>query len=147
LAAALGTTREGVVLLVLFTGALVLDPVLLVGGAALGTRVLTGSAASVWDTIRSFAFGLVPLGIGIWAAHYGFHALTGIWTWIPAVARLVADLTGRTFLRPGAVMYGLSEAVVYPMEVGLIALGLLGSLLTCYQIAARVHPQRSLRAM
>ena len=39
-------------------------------------------------------------------------------------------------------MPGLAEAAVYPIEVGLIGLGLMGSLLTCYQIAAREHPQR-----
>ncbi len=66
---------------------------------------------------------ILPLGFGVWLAHYGFHLFTGALTFIPIVQAMVgveADF-------PVAWM-GLSERAVAPIEVGFILLGLLGSL-------------------
>ena len=142
LAGVMGTTKELPVLTALFSLALVVEPAVLVGGAAFGTRLAVGRDTGMWRTIRTFSFGLVPLGIGIWAAHYAFHLLTGLWTWIPAVDRVIGGLFGRTMLRPGMLPPGIPDDFVYPLELGLIGLGLLGSLLATRQIAAREFPER-----
>lgn len=146
LAGLMHTSYEWPVLGALFGFALVVEPAVLVGAAALATRGGTDRDAPLWPIIRTFSFGLVPLGVGIWAAHYSFHLLTGLWTWIPAVSRLLASITGWTVAGVGTVMPGMPDELVYPVELGLIGLGLLGSLLASYQIAAREYAGRTSRA-
>ncbi|HEX7071620.1 MAG TPA: hypothetical protein VF190_12475 [Rhodothermales bacterium] len=145
LADLLGTQREWPVLATLFTFALVLEPAILVGGTAEITRARTGRMAGLWETVRAFSFGLVPLGVGIWAAHYAFHLLTGLWTWIPAVLRLVSDLRGGTAAAIG-IAPGIPDGLVYPIELGLIGLGLVGSLIALHGIGSRTYPRRALSA-
>ena len=140
------TDLQWPVLGALFAFALVVEPAVLVGGAALATRSFAGSTGSVWATIRTFSFGLVPLGVGIWAAHYSFHLLTGLWTWIPALDRVVVNVFGRSMLGNAVVMPGMPEELVYPIELGLIGLGTIGSMLATYSIAVREYPDRSRHA-
>ncbi len=143
LAGMLGTTNELPVLATMFALALVAEPALLVGGAAAVSRAASGGEQSLWQIIRTYSFGLIPLGVGIWAAHYAFHLLTGLWTFIPVVQRIAADFLGRPAPRTTMLVPGLPEEIVYPIEIGLIGLGLLGSLLALYQIASRERPTRA----
>ena len=39
-----------------------------------------------------YSYGLVPLGFGMWLAHYGFHFLTGLYTIVPVTQSAVASL-------------------------------------------------------
>lgn len=137
---ALRTSLEWPVLTSMFALALVVEPALLLGGAAAFSRAASGRKESLWKVVRTYSFGLIPLGVGIWAAHYAFHLLTGIWTFIPVVQRIAADLLGRPTPRPSLLMPGFPEEVVYPIELGLLGLGLLGSILALHQIASREHP-------
>jgi hypothetical protein len=75
IAGVLGTTSEALVLSVLFVVALGIAPVVLLGGAASWSAVVIGS--SIRRQLLAFVYGLVPFGTGVWAAHYGFHLLTG----------------------------------------------------------------------
>jgi hypothetical protein len=43
------------------------------------------------EVATRFAFALVPLGFGMWLAHYGFHLLTGYDAALPAARRFAAD--------------------------------------------------------
>lgn len=141
LGATLGTTSDAPVLATLFVAALVVEPALLLGGAAYVTGRHLRETADFWMIVRNFAFALVPLGVGVWAAHYSFHLLTGLWTWMPALGRLAGDVVGsRSF--EFWVLPGLPEQLVYPLEIGLICLGLVGSLLVSHQVAARMAPGR-----
>lgn len=131
LAGAMGTESEPAVLGTLFLFALVVEPVLLLGLAAWLTRRAVGGTQPLLPLATRFAYALVPLGFGIWLAHYSFHLLTGLWTW------------------PGAPDWGwigLSAERVYPLELGFLGLGLVGSLLVAWRIAQRDHPQRAGRA-
>jgi ferredoxin len=67
---------------------------------------------------------LVPIGFGVWIAHYSFHFLTGIFTFVPVMQGLLG--IQRTF--PINWM-GLPEKLVLPIEFGFILMGLLGSMM------------------
>jgi hypothetical protein len=92
-----------------------------------------------------YSYSLVPLGFGIWLAHFGFHFLTGLYTFIPVTQAALAELGGAVLGEPRWGQSGLAPNVVQLFEFGFLALGLLGSLLVSYAIVAaeRVdHPTR-----
>ena len=140
-----GVTTEAPVLAFIFGLFLIAEPVLLLGTAAWITRSVSSNKRSLLSTAVRYAYALVPLGFGIWLAHYSFHFLTGVLTFIPVTQAAVAEL-GAAFLgQPRWGLTGMAPNVVQLFEFGFIALGLLGSLLVSYSIAATeelVHPVR-----
>jgi len=147
LSAALGLAREAPALALLFLGALVIVPLVLVGGASVLTPAVAGSPLrTAGRTFTTFVHALVPLGFGIWLAHYGFHLLTGALTVIPVTQSAMIDAVGWPAL--GAPLWGwtgMRPGSVYPMQVGLLLLGASGSLGLAYLIAEREHADRPLR--
>lgn len=125
LAASLGTRTPTPVLGLLFLlGLAVLPGALLLGAAALSRR-----EGSLGAAVMRQAPCLVPLGLGVWAAHYGFHLLTGLGTIVPAVQAAARDLAGAEFLgRPLWGLGGLSPSAAQGVGQGLLAMGLFGSL-------------------
>ena len=82
----------------------------------------------------------MPLGFGIWLAHYSFHLFTGLLTFIPVTQSALAD-AGLPLLGPPALEPARHPAgFVHPLELGFLALGLLGSLLVAWRIAEREVP-------
>lgn len=142
LAGLLGTTRESLVLSVLFTFCLVVEPAVLLGAAALLTRRWAGVREPLVPLVARFSYALVPLGFGIWLAHYCFHLLTGLWTFVPVAQSALADLGMPLLGAPRWDWSGLPAAAVDPLEHGFLGLGLIGSLLTAWQIAAREKAER-----
>lgn len=139
-----GTQSEGVVLGVLFVLGLVVAPAALLGGAALGVRAWTKVPAL--DHLSRFSFGLVPLGFGVWLAHYSFHFLTGLWTFVPVTQHALMK-NGIEFLgSPRWGLGGLTEAQVWPIELGFLALGAVGSLSVTWRLARRDFARDALRA-
>ena len=139
LAERMGTTQEAPVLGVLFFLLLVVEPVLLMGLAAWLTRRAASTREPLLPLATRFAYSLVPLGFGIWLAHYSFHLLTGLWTFVPVVQKMLA-------VPPDWTWGGLSPGLVNPLEIGFLSLGLLGSLLVSFRIAEREYPARAARA-
>lgn len=87
LALNLGINSEFVVLLLIF-GAfnLALPALATVGAAYVGSRL--GGASnrdSLRDTAAAFAPSFVPIGFGIWFAHYSFHFLVGPGLIVPVI--------------------------------------------------------------
>lgn len=143
IAGLLGTTNEVPVLGILFVLILVVEPVLLMGGAALWSRKAGGTHEPLIPLMTRFAYALIPLACGVWAAHYSFHLLTGLWTFIPVTQAAFADFGLPLLGTPLWQLTGLAPGAVYPLEIGLLSLGLLGSLLVAYRIAERDAPQRA----
>jgi ferredoxin len=143
LARVLGTTSETSVLGTLFFALLVVEPALLVGLAAwLSRRGIAGAGGQgapgpLLPYAVRFTYALVPLGFGVWLAHYGFHLLTGLLTFVP-VAQEALGLG-----LPRWDLVGLPARLVYPLELGFLSLGLLGSLLVAWKIAEREAPART----
>jgi ferredoxin len=136
LAGWLGTASRAPVLAVIFLAGLVLLPALFVVLAGVGTHLLAkpeplpASAA-----LGRFVYALVPMGFGMWLAHYAFHFLTGGLTVIPVVQSFLADIG----LFGGKVQWGLGSLVppdwLFPIEAALLYLGAAGSLIAAFQIA------------
>ena len=133
------------VLASIFTLFLVIEPLLLIGIASWVTRVWTGSNRPWLSLAVRYSYSLVPIGFGIWLAHYSFHLLTGLYTFIPVTQSAFADFGWAILGQPHWSLPGLAPNVVQLFEFGFITLGLLGSLLVSYSIAVTdevVHPLR-----
>ena len=136
LARVFGVNYELPVLAVIFTLFLICEPLLLIGSAAWLTRVWSGKKRSLISSAVRYSYSLVPLGFGIWLAHFGFHFLTGLFTFIPVTQSALAELGWAVLGQPHWGFPGLTPNVVQLLEFGFIILGLLGSLLVSYSIAA-----------
>ncbi len=157
LADLLGTESDALVLAILFFAGLVVLPILLLGLAGWLSWSLTihwgrsadqASARTMATWVTHHAYALVPLGFSIWLAHYAFHFLTGVWTFVPVVQSLVADLFGVPLMGVPRWDLGplLQAAWLYPLQLGFLGLGWLGSLLVAYRLAAGDQPRHRLGA-
>jgi ferredoxin len=142
----LHVNHEAPVLGLIFTFFLIVEPVLLLGLAAWTTRVWARSPLGLLPLAVRYTYGLVPLGFGMWLAHYCFHFLTGLYTLIPVTQNAIASL-GRPFLgEPRWALTGLPANVVQVVEIGFLVLGFAGSLVVTYSLAEDDFPDRPLRA-
>jgi hypothetical protein len=99
LADILSLSTPGAGLAVLFLLGIGLLPIALVTGSAAVTHVLAGAGTrTLQSTAVRYVHALVPLGVGVWLAHYGFHLLTGALTVVPVTQSAVIDLVGRPML-------------------------------------------------
>ena len=138
-----GLRVEWPILLLLFVLSLVLLPIILLGACGMVGLRADQHSKSLGAHVRYFARSLVPLGFGIWLAHYGFHFFTGFLTVIPVTQNAVEELAGRPWL--GAAQWqlgGLPESMVYPIELGFLLLGLVTAVWISWELAARVAPKR-----
>jgi ferredoxin len=144
--------HEAPVLGVIFTFFLILEPVLLLGLAAWLTRAWVGRASAgnqcpLLPLLVRYTYGLVPLGFGMWLAHYCFHFLTGLYTLIPVTQNAIASLLGRPLLgEPRWTLTGLPANIVQVVEIGFLVLGFAGSLAVTYGLAEDDSPDKPLRA-
>jgi hypothetical protein len=93
-------------------------------------------------TAVRYTYGLVPLGFGIWLAHYGFHFLTGLLTFIPVTQNAAAELGWPILGTPLWMITGLPLYLVRPIEMMFLGLGLALSLLVFYRMAEVDSPLR-----
>jgi hypothetical protein len=94
-----------------------------------------------------FSYALVPLGLGMWLAHYSFHFLTSSDTIIPVAARFVRDLGMTSLAKPqslAACCRPVGEWLLH-LEIIYLDLGLLLSLYIGYRIS-QSQLSRSARA-
>jgi polyferredoxin len=144
--ATLGIPSREVLLALFFAVGLVLVPLLLTGVTAWASRRLASSGGSLVATASRYAWGLVPLGLGMWAAHYLFHFLVGALTVVPVVQQYLADL-GLPAGEPG---WGLGAVVpeswLLPVKLILLQGGLLLALAALWRIAQGAVPGAEARA-
>jgi polyferredoxin len=148
LAGVMRVSSEAPVLATIFLAALVAVPIALLGGsAAASLRLAPRPGASPASQVVQYAAALVPLGFGVWLAHYGFHLLTGALTIVPVTQSAVIDLLGWPALgEPLWTWVGLQPGTVFPLQVGFVLLGAMGSLAVAHGIAEREHPSQAFRA-
>ena len=136
LARSLNTTSSAPGLALVFVLGLIVLPAALLGAAALASRAWgqTGERRLVDNAMR-YVYALVPLGFGMWLAHYSFHFLTGGLTIVPVIQSFLADVG----LFGGKVQWGLGALVpsewLFPIEAVLLYLGAFGSIVAAFQIA------------
>ncbi len=104
--------------------------------AAAASRALSGAKEPLLALATRYSYCLVPMGFGMWLAHYGFHFLTGALTIVPVAQSAVADAGLPWF---GAPRWDLGPLVpaswLLGIELLFLELGLLGSLVAAYRIA------------
>jgi hypothetical protein len=117
--------------------ALVVIPVLAIGGAAVLSRWWGRLSATSLEVATRFAYALVPLGFGMWLAHYCFHYLTSFDTVVPVAQRFAVDF-GLTRLDSPAWDCACCRPVaewLLPLEILFLDVGLLLSLYAAYRLA------------
>ncbi len=128
---------EGVDLFIIFGIGMLLLPIVLALAAAWLARWLTHTVKrdSLRVALTSFAPAFVPIGLGFWTAHYGFHFLTGVLTIIPAFQSFLID-HGITLLGdPNWTLSGVEDMQV----IGLIqTIALLGGFVASMMVAQRI---------
>jgi ferredoxin len=147
LARAMRTTSEVPVLGTVFLLGLVVLPAALCGGAGWITRLATRSTLRVTDTVVRYAYALIPFGTGVWLAHYWFHFLTGLLTIVPVAQSAAIDATGHAILGgPDWRWLGMRPGSVFPVQIGVVLLGALGSLVIAHRVAERDSPEAPSKA-
>jgi hypothetical protein len=138
--------HEAPILGLLFAVFLLVEPVLLLGLAALLTQRLKGSGRALVPLIVRYSYAFVPLGFGVWLAHYSFHFLTGLFTFIPVTQNALANIGWPLLGQPDWTLVGISKNAAQVFEFGFLGLGLLGSLLVAYRLAEEDSPKLPARA-
>jgi ferredoxin len=148
LTALTGGASEAVVLGILFVFGLGLMPAVLLGAAAAGTGAFVAPQRQpVFATAVRYVFALVPFGLGVWLAHYGFHLLTGALVVVPVTQSAALDLLGWPALgEPLWRLAGMRPGSVFPIQLGFMLLGTAGSLGLVHLISLQDYPERPARA-
>jgi cytochrome c oxidase assembly factor CtaG len=122
--------------------ALLVLPLLSVGSAAVLSRRWGRVAVSTRYMATRYIYSLVPLGFGMWLAHYSFHFLTSYDTVVPVAQRLAEDLGMTTLGAPAWVRACCRPLTtwVLPLELLFLDMGLLVSLYTAYRLAVAQTP-------
>jgi polyferredoxin len=145
IATAMSARSEAPVLASVFLAGLVVLPVILLVAASATTRVLAGrEGPPLRMTAIRYAYTLVPLGFGMWLAHYGFHFLTGVLTVVPVVQSAAIDFAGAPVLgEPLWRWAGMRPGAVFPIQLGFVVIGAAGSMTLAYATSARDHSERA----
>jgi hypothetical protein len=124
---------------------LVVLPLLAVGSAAVLSRRWGRLTTSSLHVATRYSFAMVPIGFGMWLAHYSFHFLTSYDTVVPTAQRFVSDF-GWAALGQPQWLAGCCRPVANwlpRLEVLFLDLGLLLSLYSGYRIALNQSPRPS----
>lgn len=144
LALNLGITSEFVVLLLIFGLVnLVLPIAAAVAAAWLGLR-LTGmhKRDSIRDTLAAFAPAFVPIGFGIWFAHYSFHLLVAPGLIVPVIQEFLGAVGDWQ-----AWSLSLDENIIGSIQLVALVGGFLGSMRLAQKTALRLYRRRGLLGM
>ena len=119
-----------------YVAALLLLPLLAVGTAAVLSRSWGRLTGNWLEVATRFSYALVPLGFGMWLAHYSFHFLTSCDTAVPTAQRFAAD-AGWGIGEPAWLASCCRPVAEWlpRLEILFLDVGLLLSLYVAYRIA------------
>ncbi|HEV3163090.1 MAG TPA: cytochrome c oxidase assembly protein [Isosphaeraceae bacterium] len=129
-----------------FLVTLLLLPIVVQATAATVSRRWGQLKASTLEVATRYAYAPVPLGFGMWLAHWSYHLLTSYGTAIPAAQRFAAALGWRFFGEPEwirACCLPVADWLPH-LQIVVLELGMLLSLYTGYRIAVDQTPRPSL---
>ena len=144
LALSLGITSEFVVLLLIFVAMNLLLPLVTSVAAAWLGRAATGfqKRDSLRDTVAAFAPAFVPVGFGIWFAHYSFHLLVGPGLIVPVLQEFmggVGDWARWSF--------SLDQGLIGLIQLAVLLVGFFWSLRLAQKAALRLYRRKALLGM
>jgi ferredoxin len=136
LARLLGSDAPALGLGVIFLVGLLLVPgVLLPTAGWLSRRLGHLAPERLAHVIARYTFALVPMGFGMWLAHYSFHFLTGGLTLLPLAQSFLADVG----LYGGQVNWQVGTVVppswLFPIEAVMLYASAFGSIIVAFQMA------------
>lgn len=134
-------TIEGVVLFILFSFTGLIVPTLLTVASSWLSNKLGKKRSSLRETAAAFAPSFVPMGLGIWIAHYGFHFLTGIFSIVPVFQQFLID-HGITILgtEPNWSFGGVVNTnIITIVQLGALMAGFIFSMLLAQRTAQRLY--------
>ena len=122
-----------------FFSALLLLPVIVIGGATLLGRAASRVTTPTRELVCRFSFALVPLGTAMWAAHFLFHLLTSYGAAWPALEQVAGHLGIHSLGDPNWIILspGFSTTTLLGLQILLLDAGLLLSLYVGWRIARR----------
>jgi cytochrome c oxidase assembly factor CtaG len=125
--------------------AVIVLPLLAVGGAAALSRRWGRLEAGTLEVATRYVYALVPLGFGMWLAHYSFHLVTSYDTAVPVAQRFACDLGWMALGQPHWTAACCRSVVTWlpRLEILFLDLGLLLSLYTAYRITLARSPRLS----
>jgi hypothetical protein len=82
---------------------------------------------------------LVPLGLAMWVAHFGFHLATGFFSFIPASRRALGSLSGESMV--SVTRAPLNLAWLTDAQLLVLGLGLVISLGVLWRIGREILPE------
>lgn len=141
----LGVSSEVPGLLLIFGIGFTIVPAILLSVTGFFSRLLVGHIHEPLELIiRRFGYSLVPLGFGMWLAHYAFHFLTGAMTIIPVMQAYLND----SGFNVGQPSWQLGPVVpsdwLFPIQAIFLYLGLFGAWVTAFQIALGHYKNRDI---
>ncbi len=130
----LGISSELIVLLLMFGLSNLLLPVIVALAAGWSSVRLTGFGRrdSIRDTVAAFAPAFVPIGFGIWFAHYSFHFLVGPGLIVPVIQEFFGGI-------------GDWQGWSFSLDIGLIGLIQILALLGGFAWSLRLAQKTALR--
>lgn len=146
LARLLRTQQEALVLGLIFLTGVILIPLAMVLAAAWLNRLAipANRGRSPARGVMRYAYSFVPLGFGIWAAHYLFHFLIGPLTIWPAFQNFWVEVAGiALFGQPNWSATGVwmpPLPVIQVVQMAAMAAGTAAALVTAWRAAQRSHP-------
>ncbi len=140
----LGVNSDAIRLFIIFGVGNLLLPALLLWSLAGISGYLSGTRASR-KIASEYARGFVPIGLGIWLAHYGFHLAIGGAAIIPVFQSFLLD-HGIGFL--GAqpdwrLSFLIPQGLIFPLQILALVGGFAGSLVVLGKIALKRHANPS----
>ncbi len=145
-----GINAEWALLLILFGVGNVLLPALVGVGMAWAVLRVTGTVLRgrrLRNVFCAFAPAFILVGIGIWAAHYGFHFVTGALTIVPVFQNFLQDHQIGLLGPPNWALGGLMGTAQFGLIQGMLIVGGYGlSLFTVRHTAADLFGQKGWRA-
>jgi hypothetical protein len=116
---------------------IIVIPVLAVGATAAWSRRWGKLSEGTSEVVTRYVYVLVPLGFGMWLAHYSFHFLTTCGAIMPVTQRFASDIG---FPSMGEPMWSCACCIadtpwLLRLELLFLDLGLLLSLYTGYRLA------------
>ncbi len=141
---------EGITLgLIFVVGGLAL-PMALSLLAAWCARALTNTAKrdSLRVALASFAPAFVPIGLGFWAAHYGFHFLIGMFSIVPAFQNFLIDHGIGVLGEPNWTLAGITDlSVIGLLQTLALLAGFAGSLIVAQRISFRLYRRSAMAGL